>query len=54
MVMDRRDFLELAGIGIVFVSDLDRLADAAEKATGRKLIYQVISKGQINNLDLFY
>ncbi len=34
--MDRRDFLKLAGIGIVFVSGLGRVAAAAEKA-GKKL-----------------
>ena len=34
--MDRRDFLKLAGIGIVFVSGLDRIAYAAEKASGPK------------------
>jgi 3',5'-cyclic AMP phosphodiesterase CpdA len=31
--MDRRDFLKLAGIGIVFVSGLGRVAVAAEKAS---------------------
>ncbi len=33
--MDRRDFLQLAGIGIVLVSGADRLASAAEKAAGK-------------------
>ncbi len=32
--MDRRDFLKLAGISLVFVSGLDNLAAAAEKTAG--------------------
>ena len=32
--MDRRGFLKLAGISLVFVSGLNRIAFAAEKATG--------------------
>jgi 3',5'-cyclic AMP phosphodiesterase CpdA len=35
--MDRRDFLKLAGIGIVFVSGLGRVAQAAEKVAGKKM-----------------
>jgi 3',5'-cyclic AMP phosphodiesterase CpdA len=33
--MERRDFLKLAGIGIVMVSGLDNLAEAAEKMAGK-------------------
>ena len=32
--MDRRDFLKMAGIGLVFISGRGRLAAAAEKAAG--------------------
>ncbi len=32
--MDRRDFLKIAGVGLVFVSDLGRLAEAADKVSG--------------------
>jgi 3',5'-cyclic AMP phosphodiesterase CpdA len=35
--MHRRDFLKLAGIGIVFVSGLGRLAYGAEKAASKKM-----------------
>ena len=34
--MDRRDFLKLAGIGLVLVSGLDNLAAAAEKSGAMK------------------
>ncbi len=34
--MNRREFLKMAGISLVFVSGLDRLGYAAEKAAGKK------------------